>query len=74
MVEIHSIALQVGDGSIPTLKCLTGLVRRARAISSPAFCTPLRLRGLLLLVMPGVYIAPRYILLGHVLATKRAQR
>src|SRR4029077_6163859 len=45
MVEIHSIALQVGDGSVPTLKCLTSLLRRTRAISSPAFCTPLRLLG-----------------------------
>jgi hypothetical protein len=73
MVGLHSMALQVVDGRIPTLRCLPGSLARG-----PSYLVALCLYsvavagGLMLLVVPGVYLAVRYAFFGHVLATKQA--
>jgi len=72
MMGILSMALQVVDGGVPTLKCLTGLLSRGPRYFL-ALCLYLTavIGGLLLLGAPGVYLAVRYALFGHVLATKK---
>ncbi len=72
MVGIHSIAMEVVDGRMPHLRLLTGsLARGPRYLL--AFCLYFIsvVVGLLLLVVPGVYVAVRYALFGQVLATKQ---
>ena len=73
MVGLNSIALQIVDGRVPSLKCLTSLLARG-----PTYLLALSLyavavaAGLLLLVVPGVYLAVRYALFGQVLGARRA--
>jgi hypothetical protein len=72
MVGIQSIALQVVDGFVPTLRCLPAMLDHG-----PSFLLALCVYtvavacGLLLLVAPGVYVAVRYALFGHILASRR---
>ena len=73
MVGIQNIALQTVDGRIPTLKGMSELPARG-----PSYLLALLLYivavagGLLLLVVPGLYLAVRYALFGQVLACKQA--
>lgn len=72
MVGIESIALQVVDGLVPTLRSLPAMLDRG-----PSFLLALCLYtvavacGLLLGVVPGVYLAVRYAPFGHIIASKR---
>jgi uncharacterized membrane protein len=73
MVGIQSIALQTVDGRIPPLKRMWELPARG-----PSYLLALLLYmvavagGLLLLVVPGIYLGVRYVLFGQVLASKQA--
>jgi hypothetical protein len=72
MVGIQSMALQVVDGFVPTLRSLFAVLERG-----PSFLFALCLYiaavacGLLLLVVPGVYLAVRYAPFGHVIASRQ---
>jgi uncharacterized membrane protein len=72
MVGLHRIALDVVDGGVPQLKRLFSSLDRGPAYLI-AFCLYFVsvVVGLLLLVVPGGYVAIRYILFGQVLATQR---
>jgi uncharacterized membrane protein len=69
MVGIHRIALDVVDGQPPTLNGLTRVLHRAPGFLLAASLYSLgAVAGLLLFVVPGVYVAVRYALFGHALA------
>jgi hypothetical protein len=72
MVGIHSMAMEVVDGRMPHLKLLTASLERGPRYLL-AFCLYFLsvVVGLLLLVVPGVYVAVRYALFGQVFATKQ---
>ena len=71
IVGIHSIAMEVVDGGGPSLKRLSASMERGPSFFL-AFCVYFVavMGGLLLLVVPGVYITVRYALFGQVFATK----
>src|SRR5687768_12047674 len=72
MVGIHNISIQIIDGASPTLRSLTGFVARG-----PSYLLAICLyfmavvAGLILLVLPGIYVAVRYGLFGQVFASRR---
>jgi len=72
LVGLQRIALQVVDGQVPTVKALFALLKRG-----PSFLLALCLYiigvscGLVLLVLPGVYVAVRYAPFGYVVASRR---
>lgn len=72
MVGIQGIALEVVDGFVPTLRSLSTMLERG-----PSFLLALCLYivavtcGLVLLVVPGVYLAVRYAPFGYVIASRR---
>jgi uncharacterized membrane protein len=70
MVGLHRIALETVDGKAPKLANLTALLGRGPTFLL-AFCVYLAavVVGLVLLVVPGIYVAVRYALFGQVLAT-----
>lgn len=72
MVGIHHLAMVAVDGGVPHRKLLTASLRRGPSYLL-AFCLYLvsMAFGLLLLVVPGVYVAVRYALFGPVLATRQ---
>ncbi len=73
IVGFHGIALQGADGRVPHLTDLTALLERGPTFLF-AFCiySVAVVGGLVLLVAPGIYLAVRYALFGHVLATRPA--
>lgn len=73
MVGIHRIALRAVDGETPTLSELTGFLGRGPTfLLAASLYSIVVVAGLLLLVLPGVYVAVRYALFGHALASKHA--
>lgn len=73
MVGLHGIAKQaLENGDAPTLNGLTGSLARGPSylLALWLYCTAVA-AGLLLLVVPGVYLAVRYAFFGHVLATRQ---
>lgn len=72
MVGIHHISIQIIDGASPTLRSLTGLFVRA-----PSYLLAICLyfmavvAGLIILVLPGIFLAVRYGLFGQVLGSRR---
>ncbi len=73
IVGCHGIALKAADGNAPNLTDLTALLDRGPSFLL-AFCIYLVAvaGGLVLLVVPGIYVAVRYALFGHILATRPA--
>lgn len=69
IVGCHGIALKAADGNAPNLTDLTVLLDRGPSFLL-AFCIYLVAvaGGLVLLVVPGIYVAVRYALFGHILA------
>lgn len=71
MAGLHAMVLQTIDGRTPALKDLFTLLGRG-----PAFLFAVVLYlvavavGLVLLVLPGIYLAVRYAFFGYILATK----
>jgi hypothetical protein len=71
IVGCHRIALKAADGKASNLRDLTALLERG-----PTFLLAFSIYsvavvgGLVLLVVPGIYIGVRYALFGQVLATK----
>ncbi len=72
MVGIQSMALQVVDGFVPTLRSLPALLERG-----PSFLFACCLYivavacGFLLLVVPGVYLGVRYAPFGYVIGSRQ---
>jgi hypothetical protein len=72
MVGIQGMALEVVDGFVPTLRSVSAKLERG-----PSFLLALCLYiagvacGLLLLVVPGVYVAVRYAPFGYVIASRQ---
>lgn len=73
IVGCHRIALKAADGQTPDLTDLTALLERGPTFLL-AFCiySVAVVAGLVLLVVPGIYVAVRYALFGQVLATRPA--
>jgi hypothetical protein len=73
LVGYYGIALQAADGKAPNLTDLTALLKRSPTFLL-AFCiySVAVVGGLVLLVVPGIYVAVRYALFGQVLATRPA--
>jgi hypothetical protein len=73
MVGLHGMAMEAVDGRVPHLRLLTVSLQRGPSYLL-AFCLYFVsvVVGLLLLVVPGVYVAVRYALFGQVHATKQA--
>lgn len=71
MLGLHRIALEAVDGRVPELAGLTALLGRGPTFLL-AFCiyAAAVLGGLVLLVVPGIYVAIRYALFGQVIATR----
>jgi hypothetical protein len=70
MVGLHRIALETVNGKAPKLANLIALLGRGPTFLL-AFCiySAVVVVGLVLLVVPGIYVAVRYALFGQVLAT-----
>lgn len=70
MLGLHRIALEAVSGEAPKLAKLTVLLGRG-PIFLLALCiySAVVLAGLVLLIVPGIYVAVRYALFGQVLAT-----
>jgi uncharacterized membrane protein len=70
MVGLHRIALETVDGKAPKLANLTALLGGGPTFLL-AFCiySAVVVVGLVLLVVPGIYVAVKYALFGQVLAT-----
>ena len=70
MLGLHRIALETVNGKVPELASLTGLLGRGPTFLL-AFCiySAAVVAGLVLLVVPGIYVAVKYALFGQVLAT-----
>ncbi len=71
MVGMHGMALEVIDGGVPTLKDLFALLGRGPTFLLAIFLYLLAVAaGLLLLILPGIYVAVRYAFFGFVLTIK----
>jgi uncharacterized membrane protein len=70
MLGLHRIALETVSGKVPKLANLTALLGRGPTFLF-AFCiySAAVVVGLVLLVVPGIYVAVKYALFGQVLAT-----
>lgn len=70
MLGLHRIALETMNGKAPRLVNLAALLRRGPTFLL-AFCiySAAVVAGLVLLVVPGIYVAVKYALFGQVLAT-----
>ena len=70
MLGFHRIALESVNGKAPKLANLTALLGRGPTFLL-AFCiySAAVVGGLVLLVVPGIYVAVKYALFGQVLAT-----
>ncbi len=69
MVGTHDMALLVVDGRAPTLESLTRHLARGPSYLLAIYLYSAAVAGgLLLFAVPGVYLAVRYALFGHVLA------
>ena len=70
MLGLHRIALETVNGKVPDLANLTELLGRGPTFLL-AFCiySAAVVAGLVLLVVPGIYVAVKYALFGQVLAT-----
>jgi uncharacterized membrane protein len=71
MLGLHRIALETVNGKVPKLANLTALLGRGPTFLL-AFCiySAVVAVGLVLLVVPGIYVAVKYSLFGQVLATR----
>ena len=71
MAGLHRMALETVEGKAPRLANLTALLGRGPTFLL-AFCIYLVavLSGLVLLVVPGIYVAVRYALFGQILAAR----
>jgi uncharacterized membrane protein len=72
-VGLHGMALEAVDGHSPSLSSLTAQLARGPSylLALWLYCTAVA-AGLLLLVVPGVYLAVRYAFFGNVLAAQPA--
>jgi uncharacterized membrane protein len=70
MLGLHGIALETLNGKVPKLANLTALLDRGPTFLL-AFCiySAAVVAGLVLFVVPGIYVAVKYALFGQVLAT-----
>jgi hypothetical protein len=70
LVGFHGLALGAAEGNAPNLIDLTSLLKRGPTFLL-AFCiySVLVVGGLVLLVVPGIYLAVRYAFFGQVIAT-----
>jgi uncharacterized membrane protein len=70
MLGLHRIALETVSGKAPELASLTASLGRGPTLLL-AFCiySAAVIVGLVLLVVPGIYVAVKYALFGQVLAT-----
>ena len=72
LAGIHSAAQQVVGGGFPTIATITGgLPMGGRFLCALALYLLAVTMGLSLLVVPGVFIAVRWALFGHVIARER---
>jgi uncharacterized membrane protein len=71
MLGLHRMALEAVDGKAPKLANLAALLGRGPTFLF-AFCiySAVVVVGLVLLVVPGIYVAVKYALFGQVLAAK----
>jgi uncharacterized membrane protein len=71
MLGLHRMALETMDGQAPKLASLPALLGRSPTFLF-AFCvySVVVMVGLVLLVVPGIYVAAKYALFGQALATK----
>jgi hypothetical protein len=70
MAGLHRLALETVNGKVPELANLTSLLARGPTFLL-AFCiySAAVIAGLVLLIIPGIYLAVKYALFGQVLAT-----
>ena len=70
MAGLHRLALETVNGKVPELANLTALLGRGPAFLL-AFCiySAAVIAGLVLLIVPGIYVAVKYAFFGQVLAT-----
>jgi uncharacterized membrane protein len=71
MLGFHRIALETVDGKAPKLADLTTLLERGPTflLAFCIYCVAV-IGGLVLLVVPGIYLAVRYALFAQVIATR----
>lgn len=71
MLGLHRIALETVDGKAPKVTDLTALLERGPTFLL-AFCiySVAVIGGLVLLIVPGIYLAVRYALFGQIIATR----
>jgi hypothetical protein len=70
MVGLHGMALETVEGTVPELAHMTALLGRGPTflLASCAYSVAV-VAGLVLLVVPGIYVAVKYALFGQVIAT-----
>ena len=73
IVGIQAMALQAVDGAAPSVSSLPGMLKRGPAylIALCLYCAAVTC-GLLLLVVPGVYLAGRFAFFGCVISSQEA--
>lgn len=71
MLGLHRVALETVDGKAPKVTDLTALLERGPTFLL-AFCiySVAVIGGLVLLIVPGIYLAVRYALFGQIIATR----
>lgn len=71
MLGLHGIALETIDGKAPKVTDVTALLARG-PVFLLAFCiySVAVIGGLVLLIVPGIYLAVRYALFGQIIATR----
>jgi hypothetical protein len=71
MVGFFDLTLRAADGDAPNLTLLTASLRRGPAfLLAVCIYSAAVLIGLMLFVMPGIFVAVRYAFFGHVLAVR----